>query len=393
MRVVVFSHKPCWTSSASPTGYATDGGFAYQMRAISELFDAMTIVVPCASVSASARKHEGEIPLHGHRVTVLPATVQRSSGLRRKLLFPLWMARNFGTIIGAFRNADAVHTPIPGDVGTIGMLMALVFRKPLFVRHCGNWLQPRTTAEHFWRWCIERYAGGRNVMLATGGTGQPPSERNANVRWIFSTSMTATELADGTVRTIPAAGAPIRLIIVCRQELKKGTAEVIASLPALAELLPTIALDVVGDGSQLDALRAQANALGVANRVVFHGKQDHDAVLALLRSAHLFTYPTTASEGFPKVVLEALACGLPVITTRVSVLPQLIGEGGGMLLDAATSDAVVAAVVAALTCRSDYEAMSAEAIKTARQFSLEHWRDTIGTMLHAAWQRPLRNNV
>jgi glycosyltransferase involved in cell wall biosynthesis len=84
-------------------------------------------------------------------------------------------------------------------------------------------------------------------------------------------------------------------------------------------------------------------------------------------------------------VLEALACGLPVVTTRVSVLPLLIGQGCGVLLNEATPGATAAAI---RTCLSDplrYEAMSQQAVKTAQSYSLESWRDTIGDLLQAEW--------
>src|SRR5207237_6604357 len=130
----------------------------------------------------------GEIPLTGRNLTVSPLTEPSGGGAWRKLALLSWVAHNGGAIWREARRADAVHAPIPGDVGTIGMLVAFVLRKPLFVRHCGNWLKPRTVAEHFWRWCMERFAGGRNVMMATGGATEPPSSKNLEVRWIFSTS-------------------------------------------------------------------------------------------------------------------------------------------------------------------------------------------------------------
>jgi len=71
-----------------------------------------------------------------------------------------------------------------------------------------------------------------------------------------------------------------------------------------------------------------ADNLGVRKPRFLSRKVEHSAVLDLLRKADVLLLPTTASEGFPKVVLEAMACGLPVITTRVSVLPELIGIGG-----------------------------------------------------------------
>ena len=45
--------------------------------------------------------------------------------------------------------ADAVHVAIPGDVGTIGLVAALVLRKPMFVRYCGNWNSQKSTRSVF----------------------------------------------------------------------------------------------------------------------------------------------------------------------------------------------------------------------------------------------------
>src|SRR5205823_17011 len=56
-RLVVISHKECWPSSQSPTGYATDGGFPFQMQALSELFASTTLLIP----SGDVRDQVGEI--------------------------------------------------------------------------------------------------------------------------------------------------------------------------------------------------------------------------------------------------------------------------------------------------------------------------------------------
>lgn len=379
MRLVVFSHKPCWRSSASSTGYATDGGFPFQMQVISELFDAMTLVVPVLGKSSS----QGEIPITGNNLSIAPITFPWGSGVWRKLAFPFWMLFNSFTILREIMRSDAVHTPIPGDVGTAGMLLSSFFRKPLFVRHCGNWFVQTTLAEHFWKWFMERFAGGRNVMLATGGADQQPSKSNPNIHWIFATSLTAEELSHySSLRTFP--NNP-HLIIVCRQEVLKGTAIVIQACALLLDANPALLLDVVGAGTDLADFQNQAISLGLKKQVRFHGQVNHQEVVRLLRSANLFCYPTAASEGFPKVVLEALATGLPVITTPVSVLPQLLTRGGGVLINERTPEAVARAVQYCLSNRVRYTTMSRMAIETAKEYSLESWRDQIGAHLEAVW--------
>jgi len=160
---------------------------------------------------------------------------------------------------------------------------------------------------------------------------------------------------------------------------------VIECLPLLEMRYPNISLDVVGDGDALSEFRLTAKNCGVAHRVRFHGKLDHTGVMSLLKEADLFCFPTISSEGFPKAVLEALACGLPVVSTRVSVLGELIGAGGGILLDDATPMEVANGIRWCLADEARYRMMSSAAIRTASAYSLEKWRDTIASLLIPRW--------
>ena len=387
MRFLVVSHKSCWRSDSAISSFETDGGFPFQIRALSELFDETRLCVPCTTQGS-----RGASPLVGNNLTVVPLGELRGKGFGRKLRVPFWLLANGPVLFREVRRADAVHAPIPGDIGTLGMLLAFMMRKPLFVRHCGNWYVQTTLAERFWHWFMEQFAGGANVMLATGGSTEAPSKRNPHLRWIFSTSLTEGELRIAAPRQRPLDPSP-RLIIVCRQEEKKGTGVVISSMALILKEFPDASLDVVGDGSALEDFKTMANSLGVAEHITFHGKVDHKRVAKLLRQADVFCYPTTASEGFPKVVLEALAHGLPVITTRVSVLPELIGKGCGKLIAAPSPFELAGAVTEVLSNLNEYSEMSREAIETARQYSLERWQQRIKEHLCVAWGRPLRSDA
>jgi glycosyltransferase involved in cell wall biosynthesis len=306
------------------------------------------------------------------------------------LLFPLWTIWNLPRIYREIRRGDAVHVPIPGDIGTVGMLLAFALRKPLFVRYCGNWFEQSTAAERFWKWFMERTAGGRHVMLATGGASHPPSERNSATRWIFSTTLSEEELKAVETDRGDRPSDQARLIIACRQDRGKGTDIVIECLPRVLARFPQATLDVVGDGADLSNLQQQAGALGLSSKVTFHGAVDHASVLRLLQRADIFCYPTSG-DGFPKVVLEALACGLPVVTTRVSVLPALV-DGCGIVLDQVTPATVADAVCRCLSEPQQYRIMALRATERAQAYSLESWRDTIGGLLRSAWG-PLQTDV
>lgn len=386
MKLMIISHRQCWPSSASSSGYAMGSGFRLHFRALSELFDATAVVM----LRSPVRSQTVQTPITGHNLSVVALAKPFGSGFLRKVELLFWLVRNSSVLIREILRADAVHAVIPGETGTVGMLLAFVLSKPLLVRHCENWFVQKTASKRFLKWFMERFASNKNVMLATGGALQPPS-LNPHVRWIFSTSLTEQQLDDCAMHRHQPSRVKPRLIIACRQEKEKGTGVVIGNLPLILKDFPGASLDVVGDGNKLAEFKKLAVTLGVSDRVIFHGKVNHAEVIQLLQKADLFCLPTSHSEGFPRAVLEALACGLPVITTLVSVLPQLVGAGCGVLLDEVTLTAIAQAIRECLSDTERYSRMSAQAIKTARQYSLERWRDTIGDLPHSVWG-PLRSS-
>jgi teichuronic acid biosynthesis glycosyltransferase TuaC len=108
---------------------------------------------------------------------------------------------------------------------------------------------------------------------------------------------------------------------------RKGFHLVIEALPALAARFPGIRYAIVGgagaEGAQEDELRSLAERLGVADRVIFAGPQEREALAAWYSAADLSVL-ASAHEGCPNVVLESLACGTPVVATPVGDIPRLL---------------------------------------------------------------------
>lgn len=78
---------------------------------------------------------------------------------------------------------------------------------------------------------------------------------------------------------------------------------------------------IVGDGDNLDALKAEVKSLGIEDRVVFTGKRDDTPLI--YSALDVFVLPSL-KEAFPMVILEAMACGVPIVATRVGDIPRII---------------------------------------------------------------------
>ena len=99
----------------------------------------------------------------------------------------------------------------------------------------------------------------------------------------------------------------------------------VAVLAAAAARTPGVEIELFGEGPLADSLRGLP---GLALR----GAQPPEAVYSAMRRACYLVLPSTGYEGFPRVVAEAFACGLPVIGSRLGALPELIEEGRTGLL-------------------------------------------------------------
>jgi glycosyltransferase involved in cell wall biosynthesis len=125
-------------------------------------------------------------------------------------------------------------------------------------------------------------------------------------------------------------GSPFRLVTVGRFDWQKGYDLLLPALAGLAKRGVPFTIDVVGHGALEPELREQAGSLGIADRIRWRGR-DVD-VPALHAGSHAFV-TTTRAEMFGIAVLEALACGLPVLATAVGSLLEVVtdGEDGELL--------------------------------------------------------------
>jgi glycosyltransferase involved in cell wall biosynthesis len=381
MKLVIISHKECWASKGSPSGYATIGGFPFQMEAISALFDQTTLIVPVRRTKVP----NGARPLEGRNLQVRPLPEPSGDDLRRKIALLAWLPRHLPAIWRMIRDADAVHAPVPGDLGAIGILVALAQRKPLFVRHCGTWGRPGTVVDRLLLWLLERIAGGRNVVMATGGASTPPSRKNSAISWIFSTTLSQAELLSVPPVDQWQQGEPLRLVTVGRLTKEKNAEAVIRALSHVREAYPHTSLSVVGEGPYGPELKRIAVETGVDDAVTFHGNLSHDEVLGVLSGSHVFVFPTRVAEGFPKSVLEAMACGLAVVATPVSVIPHLLGERGGVLLSDPGHEAVAQALFGMIRNSTALAEMSRTARAASRNYTLEQWGNVIRERLSTRW--------
>ncbi|SMF58948.1 colanic acid/amylovoran biosynthesis glycosyltransferase [Tistlia consotensis] len=149
-----------------------------------------------------------------------------------------------------------------------------------------------------------------------------------------------------------APGEPLRVVTVGRLVDKKGVADGLAAVAEAARRGIDLAYTIIGDGPLRGSLEAQARALGIERLVGFRGWQVQEEILAALYRHDVLLAPSVTApdgdqEGIPVTLMEAMATGMPVVSTRHSGIPELVENGvSGLLAD--EHDA--GALANALTC-------------------------------------------
>jgi glycosyltransferase involved in cell wall biosynthesis len=159
----------------------------------------------------------------------------------------------------------------------------------------------------------------------------------------------------------------------------KGCLDLLEAFPRVLATHPDANLLFVGSGPAREALLQRAAALGCAGRVRLVGAVEHFALGDWFRAADLLCLPSH-NEGVPNVVLEAMACGTPVVATRVGGIPEVLPEHAGILVDAHDRIGLEGALVDALGKPWDSGRIAAH----ASRFRWDENIQQLGDILQAA---------
>lgn len=136
-----------------------------------------------------------------------------------------------------------------------------------------------------------------------------------------------------TAKFFPGKRAEERYVLcVGRHTQKKGIDTLLRAFARVAHKHPDVSLIQVGTGTLTRELHALTKTLNLEDRVRFLGAQSHETVLKLMQGAEIFALASQTAEngdceGLPIVINEASACGIPVVSTKHSGIPEAILDG------------------------------------------------------------------
>jgi glycosyltransferase involved in cell wall biosynthesis len=349
----------------------------------------------------------GELAKRGHKVTVVTLSDRldhddRSYSfpvhrIRRVLAKPLRFLFTVARILREARSAQVLYV---NGLYLEAVIANFILRKPMVQKIVGDWVWERASNK---RWVVESFEKFQkrrhdlkveilkilrsfcakqadavivpSKFLARAVANWGVSEKRIAVIYNAVEPVLSSPLeAEGKGEGLPSFPRLPPISIFLSTRIKVVTVGRLVPWKQIDRLIEALSecdeagLVIVGDGPERGRLENLAQRNQVADRVYFAGQRNKEETFALMAACDLFVL-NSSYEGFPHVVVEAMAVGLPVIATAVGGTPELVNDGeNGLLVEPNANCALSKTVMRLVASAEERQRLAAGAHKTMQQF-------------------------
>jgi glycosyltransferase involved in cell wall biosynthesis len=399
VKLGVIYHMPCWRGSDG-TLREIEGSFARYVDSLAPYFDEVSLCVPLLR-DATAEGTQIRSP------NVTLASLPAFDG-------PAQFYPRLGSVLPRLmrwtRNIDLLHCRLPTPAAIFAFMAARMARRPAFLLVVGDlrallpsmpyrgmkrglWRAYTEFEERSIQWMVDHaltFANGAALARKHSRPGRP----------VIETTTTTIHDSEISTRADSCDRTPVRILTVSRIDPRKG----LRALPGAIRLLAAdgidLTLDIIGPTvgapgeAERRAILEEAAQCGIGDRISAVGAVPLDRLLPMYGEYDLFVLPTLPGEGIPRVLLEAMSAGLPIVTTRVAGIPSLVtDESNGLLVEHATAQNIAGAVARIIRDRALRQRLIVRGYETARRFTLEaqsaRMMDAVSRGLQISLRRPV----
>ena len=304
----------------------------------------------------------------------------------------------------AMSQADHIHLRCPGNMGLIGAMVQILFpKKPKTAKYAGNWdpnaKQPFTYKLQ--RWILSNTFLTKNMQVLVYG--EWPNQTK-NIKPFFTATYSVDEIQNSEFRIqnelslraksrttenslnsarldkIEVDFPPTSFLFVGTLSKGKQPLLAIQLVEKLYQQGKKVRLNLYGDGILRPTLETYIKENNLQDIVFLRGNQSKETVLKAYQTSHFLVLPSK-SEGWPKVVAEAMFWACVPVVSKVSCVPYMLGYGerGIQLKEQLQTD--VSQVMSVLNDELCYQKMASEGQNWSRQFTTDKFEIEIKKLL------------
>ncbi|EMI17647.1 glycosyl transferase group 1 [Rhodopirellula maiorica SM1] len=286
--------------------------------------------------------------------------------------------------------ADAIHVRCPGNLGFLGVILARFFSRYRVAKYAGQWngYAGENLTGRLQRWLLKSWWWGAPVTVYGDWKNQPPHIHS------FFTSMMSDEQVESAVihARDKMFSCPLRALFSGRLVAEKRVHVFIEAIASVAASGVELEVRIVGDGPLRSELEALARARGIDRFTRFVGAVPFEQSLEHYHWADCLVLPSVHSEGWPKVIAEAMCHGLICVAVDHGQVARMLA-GRGILLPNGDPQQFVTALKSIAEDLTKYRELGQQASLWSQRYSRDGLRLALANLLQHTWGVQLVTNA
>ncbi|WP_445713068.1 glycosyltransferase [Flavobacterium sp.] len=292
------------------------------------------------------------------------------------------------TTYKAMAKADHIHLRCPGNMGLIGSIVQILFpKKKKTAKYAGNWdpnaNQPFTYKLQ--RWILSNTFLTKNIQVLIYGEWL---HQTKNIKPFFTATYSKNEIltlneknTNLLNKSITQLNTPLKFIFVGTLSKGKQPLYAIQLIEQLIKKGKNVTFDVFGEGEMRNEIEAYIHNKQLEKVVTLKGNQSKETVLKAYQKSHFLILPSK-SEGWPKVVAEAMFWGCLPLATSVSCVPYMLDNGKRGIVLKEDLEFDTNQLLETLKNEFMYKNMISEAQKWSRQYTTDTFDSEIQKLIN-----------
>ncbi len=348
--------------------------FAYspyvnEMNIWLRLVDSVTIIAPLKKGEVASLQQK----YNSNSINFIPVPefsfVNFKESVKAISLLPIILWKLFRVMF----SAQHIHLRCPGNMGLLGSLVQMFFPfKAKSAKYAGNW-DPKAKqplSYKFQKFLLANTFLTHNIQVLVYGDWD---NKTKNIKSFFTATYSENEAI-----TLPVKSLEDKIKFIFVGTLVKGKQPLVA-LQLFEKILqdhPNIELSFYGEGVERETLETYIAKKSLQSSVFLRGNQDRETMKEIYQNSHFLLLPSK-SEGWPKVVAEAMFWGCLPIASSVSCVPSMLDFGKrGIVLDE-NLEQNIPLIQELLANPLEYEKRRTAAMQWSRNFTLEKFEKEV----------------
>ena len=386
MRLLIIGHTSHYLRDGEIVGW---GPTVKEVNWLARVFDSVTHLACFHSEPAP----KSALPYDTDKVSFVGVPPAGGRTVRDKARVILIAPQYLIAILRNIGKSDVIHVRCPGSLGMYGIVMLLsVGHKQRWVKYGSNWIQTgrMPISFRFQRYWLQKGLSRGPITVNGKWENQPD-----HVVSFLNPSLTLEDIQTAQGLSLnKGLEKPTRFIFAGRTDTAKGLGRSLEIFKGVTRHSRDVHFDILGDGPERPKFEKMTDELELREKVTFSGWLPHDQMPNYLAHSHFMLLPSD-TEGWPKVLSEAMSYGVVPIASNVSAIPQILDQTkAGIALPTDDIDGFVRAIVHIMEDFPKWKEMSLAGIEAAPLFTYERYLIVLDEMFKSAYgSSPLRQDV